>query len=67
MAEQDRRPLASIEDVSAYLGVPVPTLYQWRHFNKGPTVSKIGRHLRYRWADVDAWVERQSRTGGTDG
>ncbi|MFF0550839.1 helix-turn-helix transcriptional regulator [Streptomyces sp. NPDC004311] len=50
-----RRPKATAQDVAAYLGVPVPTLYQWRHARKGPPAVRVGRHLRYDWDDVEAW------------
>lgn len=56
---EDIRPLASVEEVSAYLGVPVQTLYHWRHRKQGPASSRIGKHLRYRWSDVDAYVNAQ--------
>ncbi len=49
--------LWSVEDVSYYLGVPVATLYQWRVLGKGPAVRRVGRYLRYRPADVRAWVD----------
>ena len=35
------------EDVSAFLGVPVPTLYRWRYTGTGPTAYRLGKHLRY--------------------
>lgn len=53
-------PLWTIEDVAAYLRLPVQTLYQWRRRNTGPPAKKCGRHLRYdpgavrRWATNDA-------------
>lgn len=50
------RPLWSITDVSAFLGVPVATLYQWRHLGTGPKAYRLGKHLRYRQADVEAWL-----------
>lgn len=56
----DRRPLATIEQVSEFLGVPVATLYQWRHKGTGPRGSKIGRHVRFRWEDVEQWVDQQA-------
>lgn len=59
MSTSDRRPLATPEQVSEYLGVPVDTLYQWRYRRIGPRASKIGRHLRYQWRDVEAYVEAQ--------
>lgn len=54
------RALATTEQVSEYLGVPVNTLYQWRRLHKGPKGARIGRHVKYRWADVEAWFEAQA-------
>jgi excisionase family DNA binding protein len=47
------------EEVSSFLGVPVPTLYQWRHKGIGPKSRRVGRHLRYKPEDVLAWLEEQ--------
>lgn len=52
----DRHPLAKPEEVAAYLGVPIKTLYQWKLRGTGPSASKIGKHLRYRWEDVEQYV-----------
>lgn len=49
-------PLWTVDEVSAYLGVPVKTLYQWKWRGEGPPVRKIGRHLRYDPSEVRAWV-----------
>ncbi len=48
--------LWSVQDVSAYLGVPVNTLYAWRSEKRGPDGRRMGRYLRYRPEDVRAWV-----------
>lgn len=53
---QAHQPLMTIHEVSEYLRVPVGTLYNWRYLGTGPACAKIGRHLRYRRADVEAWV-----------
>jgi predicted DNA-binding transcriptional regulator AlpA len=45
------------EDVSTFLGVPVPTLYRWRCTGTGPTAYRLGKHLRYDPAEVRAWVK----------
>lgn len=58
-----RRPLATPEQVSEYLGVPVGTLTMWRYRKVGMRFSKVGRHVRYDWADVDAWLAEQSSNG----
>jgi hypothetical protein len=32
-------------------------LYAWRTRGKGPRGIKVGRHLRFRPADLAAWIE----------
>jgi predicted DNA-binding transcriptional regulator AlpA len=49
--------LWTIEDVSAYLGVPVKTLYDWRSRGCGPVGKRVGKYVRYKAADVVAWFE----------
>jgi excisionase family DNA binding protein len=44
--------LLTIAEVSDYLGVPVGTLYQWRHKQTGPKGIRVGRHVRYRPREV---------------
>lgn len=53
----DRRPLGSPKELGAYLGVPETTLSQWRWRGTGPRWSKVGRHVRYRWSDVEEWLD----------
>lgn len=48
-----------IEEVSAEYDVPVNTLRFWRQNGYGPKAVKIGRRLRYRRADVEAWFEQK--------
>jgi excisionase family DNA binding protein len=52
-------PLASPAEVAKVLGIPEKTLAQWRSQDKGPEYSKVGRHVRYDWADVNAWLAEQ--------
>jgi excisionase family DNA binding protein len=47
-------------ELASYLGVPLATLYSWRYKGDGPRSIKVGRHLRYRAADVERWLEAQS-------
>jgi hypothetical protein len=51
--------LWSVDDVAAFLRVPVETLYQWRKRKYGPPAARVGRHLRYDPADVRAWFREQ--------
>jgi excisionase family DNA binding protein len=52
-------PLLSIEDLAAFLGVPVATICDWRVDGKGPCGVRVGRHVRFTRADVLAWVDSQ--------
>lgn len=49
--------LWTVGQVSDYLGVPVATLYVWRHRGTGPKAYRVGRHLRYDPADVRRWLD----------
>ena len=60
MATLIHEPLWDIHDVSAYLRVPVETLYLWRKKHTGPRAARVGKHLRYDPADVVAWVRDQA-------
>jgi hypothetical protein len=56
-------PLMDTPTTAGYLNVPPATLDQWAYRGTGPKWSKVGRHRRYRLADVDAWLLEQ-RGGG---
>ncbi|WTI13707.1 helix-turn-helix domain-containing protein [Streptomyces sp. NBC_00820] len=56
----DRRPLMSTEELADFLGVPLNTVYVWNHRRQGPRAHKVGRYLRYRWVEVEAWLEAQA-------
>jgi excisionase family DNA binding protein len=45
------------------LQVSLRTLERWRQEGTGPAFIRIGRFPRYRRSDIDAWLERQRRTG----
>jgi len=49
--------LLTINDLSEMLGIPVDTLYGWRHRGQGPQGYRVGRHVRYRRASVEAWLD----------
>lgn len=54
------RPLATPEDLAEFLNdIPVKTLAQWRSKGIGPKYRKVGRHVRYDWADIHIWLARQ--------
>ena len=63
MTDTRAKPLTRPE-AAEYLGVSPATLVEWAYRNKGPRYSKIGRHVRYRLADLEQFLDDNSR-GGT--
>lgn len=55
-------PLLTTQQLAEYLQVPVQTLYDWAARGGGPTRLKVGRHTRYRPADVEEWLAAQTRS-----
>jgi excisionase family DNA binding protein len=52
--------LLTIEELAEYLDVPVATVRTWRANKTGPRGVRVGRHVRYRRADVEDWLELRS-------
>lgn len=55
--------LWTVQDVAAYLGVPVGTLYDWRCKGYGPRAKKVGRYLRYEADVVHQWFDDLDEDG----
>jgi excisionase family DNA binding protein len=53
--------ILSEAEAAELLGVEVTTLANWRWRRMGPRFVKVGRRVRYRRADVDAWFADQVR------
>ncbi|WP_127501208.1 helix-turn-helix transcriptional regulator [Actinoplanes solisilvae] len=60
MTDSQSDDLWSIERTAQYLGIPVATLYQWRHRRTGPPGRRVGRYIRYDPAEVRDWYYRQA-------
>ena len=56
--------LLSAQEVADFLGVPLTTLYQWRTKGTAPRALKVGRHIRFRPEDVEAWCEHNADAPG---
>lgn len=54
-----REPLASVAEVAAYMNVSEMTLYRMLDGNEGPPAYRIRKQVRFRWAEVDRWLEQQ--------
>ena len=62
--DKDRRPLGTLAEVAQYLQKPEKTLIQWRYLGRGPRSVRVGTTIRYRWADVERWLDELTAAGG---
>jgi excisionase family DNA binding protein len=51
--------LLSLRQLADYLGIAPSSIHYWRQQGKGPRGFRIGKQLRFRAADVDAWLQEQ--------
>ncbi|MGS2805962.1 helix-turn-helix transcriptional regulator [Nocardia sp. MW-W600-9] len=58
------RPLATPAEVAEYLGTTVAALAQQRYRGEGAPYKRLGRGIRYDWAEVMAWVEANTVRAG---
>jgi|RhiMetdeSRZDD1v2_1073273.scaffolds.fasta_scaffold43687_3 predicted site-specific integrase-resolvase len=58
-----RQPLATSEEVAAYLKVSERTLDDWAYRGCGPEFCYAGQQRRYRWENVEKYLAERSRGG----
>jgi excisionase family DNA binding protein len=63
-ASQPNPKLLSPAELAEYLDVPLRTVYVWRSVGTGPRGIRVGKHVRYRPADVDRWLDQQADQRG---
>jgi hypothetical protein len=66
--EQERISDALVDETRAaqLLDLRVKTLRRWRWAGKGPNFVKLGSAVRYRPADLDAFIAAGRRTSTSD-
>jgi hypothetical protein len=57
MESEIQSPYLSTTDAAKYLTIAPTTLAIWRHRKKGPKFVLVGTRVRYRIADLDAFVD----------
>ena len=50
--------ILTIQELQRYLKIPTPTLYVLAQNGRIPA-AKVGRHWRFRRAEIDEWLEAQ--------
>ena len=58
MARSDE--LLTLQEVAMWLRVPPSTLYQWRYKGDGPRGIRVGRYVRYRRSEVEAFLHERT-------
>jgi excisionase family DNA binding protein len=56
------RRLMTPEELAEYLGVTLHCVYAWSSRGGGPKVLRVGARLRYRPAEVEAWLDSVTDT-----
>jgi excisionase family DNA binding protein len=56
----------TVDDLARLLRVPKATIYRWRTTGDGPRGYTIGRHVRFRRAEVEAWLEERADEPGPE-
>ena len=59
----ERRNLALPIEVAEFLRVEVKTLKQWRWLGVGPRWTKANGAIRYRWDDVETYLDEHAEGG----
>lgn len=57
-------PLVSMQDLADTFGVPLLTVRRWRKYGKGPKGYRIGKHVKFRMSEVEAWLQAQREDEG---
>lgn len=48
----------SPKELAELVGLPLSTIYGFNTDGTGPRRIRVGKHVRYRRADVEAWLNR---------
>ncbi|QYF74401.1 helix-turn-helix domain-containing protein [Cryobacterium sp. PAMC25264] len=51
-------PLVDVHELASYMGILIPTVYDWPVDGKGPAY-RFGKHLKFAISDVRAWISHQ--------
>jgi excisionase family DNA binding protein len=62
----ERQTLLDTKQAAGYLDLSPNTLDRWRYEGKGPHFVKLGRAVRYRVQDLDAFLEAGTVAPGVE-
>lgn len=56
-SQTNRKPVLTVKEAAEYLGLAQSTLNKWRCIGGGPEYLKLGKVIRYRQSDLDAFLK----------
>ncbi|MEO0871716.1 MAG: helix-turn-helix domain-containing protein [Pseudomonadota bacterium] len=60
-----KRVTLTVVEAASYLGLAVSTLNKWRVYGGGPRFMRLGRAIRYRQSELDAFLSEQTVGAGS--
>lgn len=57
LANSKLAPLLTHPETAEYLRIEEQTLRKWRLHGSGPPFVRVGKRIRYRQADLEAWLQ----------
>ncbi len=58
-------PILSLPELASRLGLTAQTIYDLRHQGRGPRGFRLGRNLKFRASEVDAWLRHLEEADAT--
>jgi predicted DNA-binding transcriptional regulator AlpA len=55
--QETNEPMESLDWLSDLIRIPPRSIYNWRLRGEGPPAYRVGRHLRFRPSEVEAWLD----------
>jgi predicted DNA-binding transcriptional regulator AlpA len=55
--QETNEPVESLDWLSDLIRIPPRSIYNWRLRGEGPPAYRVGRHLRFRPSEVEAWLD----------
>lgn len=52
--------LLTAQELADYLGYDVKSVYNFKYNGRGPKRTHVGRNVRFKKSDVDAWIAGQN-------
>lgn len=59
------REFMTVDDLARLLRIPKATVYRWRSMGEGPRGYSVGRYVRFRWSDVESWLQERADDSAT--